>query len=588
MNTAPGPMYAWQDLPWRQIERAVFKLQHRIYRASRRGDVKTVHKLQHLVLKSWYAKLLATRRVTQDNRGKRTAGVDGVKALTPPQRLTLAHRLHLPLKAAPVRRVWLPKPGTAEKRPLGIPVMHDRAGQALVKLALEPEWEAKFEPNSYGFRPGRSCHDAIDAIHASITQQDKFILDADIEKCFDRLNHQALLAKLHTFPTLRQTIKAWLKAGVMDGEELFPTDTGAPQGAVLSPLLMNVALHGLETAITTAFPPFKGSLRWQPKVVRAADDFVVLHRDPEVIRQAKALAATWLHGMGLALKPSKTRIGHTLHPLDGTTGCDFLGFHIRQYPVGKYKTGTTRHGTPLGFKTHIKPSHAAQRTHLRHLKQEVRNLRGASQEVLITRLNPLIRGWSNYYSTVVAKATFARMDTLLYAKLRRWAYRRHPTKSAWWVSEKYWHLREGRWTFKTDTGVRLRRHADTPIRRHTKVTGTRSPYDGDWVYWATRLGRHPAISKRWAFLLQRQHGRCPWCGLYFKEGEDIVELDHIIPSSQGGDRRHANLQLLHGHCHDEKTAQDKVVSGTRDKSHTTEEPDDAKVSRPVLKPSREG
>ena len=588
MNTAPGPMYAWQDLPWRQIERAVFKLQHRIYRASRRGDVKAVHKLQHLVLKSWYAKLLATRRVTQDNRGKRTAGVDGVKALTPPQRLTLAHRLHLPLKAAPVRRVWLPKPGTAEKRPLGIPVMHDRAGQALVKLALEPEWEAKFEPNSYGFRPGRACHDAIDAIHASITQQDKFILDADIEKCFDRLNHQALLAKLHTFPTLRQTIKAWLKAGVMDGEELFPTDTGAPQGAVLSPLLMKVALHGLETAITTAFPPFKGSLRWQPKVVRVADDFVVLHRDSEVIVQAKALAATGLDGMGLALKPSKTRIGHTLHPIDGTTGCDFLGFHIRQYPVGKYKTGTTRHGTPLGFKTHIKPSHAAQRTHLRQLKQEVRNLRGASQEVLITRLHPLIRGWSNYYSTVVAKATFARIDTLLYAKLRRWAYRRHPTKSAWWVSEKYWHLREGRWTFKTDTGLTLRRHADTPIRRHTKVTGMRSPYDGDWVYWATRLGRHPALSHHWAFLLKKQHGRCLWCGLYFKHGEDLVELDHILPLSQGGDGRSANLQLLHGHCHDEKTAQEQAVYGTRDKSHTTEEPYDANVSRTVLKPSREG
>jgi RNA-directed DNA polymerase len=343
---------------------------------------------------------------------------------------------------------------------------------------------------------------------------------------------------------------------------------------------MNVALHGLETAITTAFPTFKGRLRWQPKVVRVADDFVVLHRDCEVIVQAKTIAATWLQGMGLVLKPSKTRIGHTLDSIGGITGCDFLGFHIRHYPVGKYQTGTNRQGTPLGFKTHIKPSPAAQRTHLRHLKQEVRNLRGASQEALIHRLNPLIQGWSNYYSTVVAKATFARMDTLLYAKLRRWASRRHPTKSAWWVSEKYWHLREGRWTFKPATGIKLRRHADTPIRRHTK--------DGDWVYWATRLGRHPAISKRWALLLQRQHGRCPWCGLYFKEGEDIVELDHIIPRSQEGDGRSANLQLLHGHCHDDKTAQDKAVCGTRDKSHPTEEPDDAKVSRPVLKPSREG
>ena len=176
MNTARRPMYAWQDIPWHKVERAVFKLQQRIYRASRHGDVKTVHKLQRLLMKSWDAKLLATRRVTQDNRGKRTAGVDGVKSLTPPQRLRLAQTLALSPKVQPVRRVWIPKPGTTDHRPLGIPVMADRAGQALAKLALEPEWEAKFEPNSSGFRPGRSCHDAIEAIHASINQQDKYVL----------------------------------------------------------------------------------------------------------------------------------------------------------------------------------------------------------------------------------------------------------------------------------------------------------------------------------------------------------------------------------------------------------------------------
>jgi hypothetical protein len=235
MNTARRPMYAGHDIPWRKVERAVFKLQQRIYRASGRDDVKTVHKLQRLLCKSWYAKLLATRRVTQDNRGHRTAGVDGVKSLTPPQRLRLAPTLHLSPKVHPVRRIWRPKPGTTEHRPLGIPVMADRAGQALVKLALEPEWEAKFEPNSYGFRPGRSCHDAIEALRASITQQDKYVLDADIEKCFDRLCHTALVNKLHTFPTLKRTIVAWLKAGVMDGGTLFPTEEGAPQGAVVSP-----------------------------------------------------------------------------------------------------------------------------------------------------------------------------------------------------------------------------------------------------------------------------------------------------------------------------------------------------------------
>ncbi len=441
MNTALGPMYAWQDIPWGKVERGVFKLQRRIYRASRRGDVKTVHKLQRLLMKSWHAKLLATRRVTQDNRGKRTAGVDGVKSLIPPQRLRLAQTLSLSPKVQPVRRVWIPKPGTTDCRPLGIPVMRDRAGQALAKLALEPEWEAKFESNSYGFRPGRSCHDAIAAIHASINQQDKYVLDADIEKCFDRIDHQALVTKLHTVPALRRTITAWLKAGVMDGEELFPTQTGAPQGAVLSPLLMNVALHGLETAITMAFPAYRDGHRWRPRVIRFADDLVIFHRDSQAIVQAQDIASRWLQEMGLTLKASKTRIGHTLHPVGGSVGFDFLGFHVRQYPVGSTKTGKTGQGIPLGFTTLIKPSKAGQHKHLRQMHAEVRKLRASSQEVLIHRLNPIIGGWSKYYATVAAKKTFVGMDTVLYANLRRWARRRHPDKSRWWISEKYWHPR---------------------------------------------------------------------------------------------------------------------------------------------------
>ncbi len=185
MSTANSPMYEWKDVHWKQIERTVFKLQKRIYRASCRGDRKTVHKLQRLVMTSWSARLLAVRRVTQDNRGKRTAGVDGVKALAPAQRFRLATVLHLTDTAKPVRRVWIPKPGSDERRPLGIPTLENRAQQTLATLALEPEWEAHFEPNSYGFRPGRSCHDAIEAIYNSINKKAKYVLDADIAKCFD-------------------------------------------------------------------------------------------------------------------------------------------------------------------------------------------------------------------------------------------------------------------------------------------------------------------------------------------------------------------------------------------------------------------
>ncbi len=207
-------MVEWRHINWRKLEKRVYKLQKRIYRASWRGDVKAVRKLQKTLMRSWSAKCLAVRRVTQDNQGKKTAGVDGVKSLTPKQRFTLAAKLKLGTKVKPTRRVWIPKPGKEEKRPLGIPVMYERGLQALVKMALEPEWEAKFEPNSSGFRPGRSCHDAIAAIFSSICKKPKFVLDADIAKCFDKINHLELLKKINTFPTLRRQIKSWLKAGV--------------------------------------------------------------------------------------------------------------------------------------------------------------------------------------------------------------------------------------------------------------------------------------------------------------------------------------------------------------------------------------
>jgi RNA-directed DNA polymerase len=186
MSTTASSVYEWNALPWRTLERDVYKLQKRIFKASQRGETKTVHRLQRLLLTSWAARCLAVRKVTQDNRGKKTAGVDGVKRLTPAQRLQLAHDLAVPSKAQPVRRVWIPKPGTAERRPLGIPTMRNRAAQTLVRLALEPEWEAHFEPNSYGFRPGRSCHDAIEAIFHDICRKPKYVLDADIAACFDQ------------------------------------------------------------------------------------------------------------------------------------------------------------------------------------------------------------------------------------------------------------------------------------------------------------------------------------------------------------------------------------------------------------------
>ena len=418
--------YEWKTLPWRQLERRVFKLQKRIYQASQRGDVKTVRRLQRLMMNSWSAKCLAVRRVTQENQGKKTAGIDGVASLSPEDRVTLVGHLQLGDKAAPSRRVWIPKPGSTEKRPLSIPVMYDRALQALVKQALEPEWEAKFEPRSFGFRPGRSCHDAIEAIFTSIKQKPKYVLETDVAKCFDRIDHKALCQKLNTSPRLTRQIRAWLKAGVLDNDQFQTTPTGAAQGSVISPLLANVALHGLEIGLQKVF---KGARR--PTLVRYADDLVVLHKDLVVVQASQQFLSQWLSEIGLELKPSKTRITHTLVPHEGQVGFDFLGYEVRQYSVGKTHS-------KQGFKTIIKPSKEAIRRHSHRIREAIKTRKAASQAALIARLNPIIRGWANYYTNACSKVTFDSMGHWLYQKLRAWAYRRHPHKSRHWIVHKYW------------------------------------------------------------------------------------------------------------------------------------------------------
>jgi len=573
MNTALKPMYEWSDTNWRKLERDVFKLQKRIYRASNRGDVKLVRRLQKLLISSWAARALAVRRVTQDNQGKKTAGVDGVKSLTPKQRLTLVSKIKLSSKVKPTRRVWIPKPGTEEKRPLGIATMEDRALQALVKLGLDPEWEARFEPNSYGFRPGRSCHDAIGAIFNSIRYKSKFVLDADISKCFDKINHVTLLKKLNTYPTLNRQIRAWLKAGYMDGKKLFPTHEGTPQGGIISPLLANVALHGIEELIMGLAPKFDMKRTNNPRyqmgvrdklssisIVRYADDFVVLHQDLEVIKLCKSEIEKWLSGIGLELKSSKTRVAHTLNKLeDEEPGFDFLGFNIRQFPVGKYTSGKDTKGKNLGFKTIISPSKESQKRHYKKVAEVIDKSRGISQAGLINKLTPIIRGWCNYFSTVISSKVFSKMGSLVYYKLQKWGLHRHRNKGKKWIRHKYFKTVKGdNWVFATREGknpLRLMKHQSTEIKRHVKVKGNASPYDGDWIYWSTRMGEHPEVSVRVATLIKRQKGKCAHCENYFKDG-DSLEVDHIIPKSKGGKNEYKNWQLLHRHCHDKKTATD--------------------------------
>jgi len=532
----------WRTLPWKRIQKNVRRLQQRIYRAERRGDWKRARNLQRLLLRSWSARCLAVRQVTQDNRGKRTAGVDGVASLTPGQRLKLAKKLRnlSDWKVAPIRRVYIPKPGRKEKRGLGIPVMADRAMQALVKMALEPEWEAKFEPNSYGFRPGRSAHDAIEAIFKGICLKPKYVLDADIEKCFDRISHAALMVKLNSIQPMMRLIIGWLKAGILDGDEMIYPEAGTPQGGVISPLLCNVALHGLEETITQAAPR-----RYRAIVVRYADDLVVLCADLETLIKLKEVAEEWLATMGLQLKPSKTRITHTLNEYEGNVGFDFLGFNVRQYHVGTHRTRTYR-GKP-GFKTIIQPSKEAIERHHEKIGEVIRRHRGAPQKALIGALNPVIRGWTQYYRTCVAKRAFSTMDYQMSHKLARWAQHRHPDKKAGWRFRRYWRRGESRMIF-SDGENTLIGYADTPIVRHVKVRGDKSPYDGDWVYWVRRLGRDPTKSDRVVKLLKRQGGRCVMCGLYFT-AEDKMEVHHW--DEDRSNNRYRNLTLLHVHCHDQ-------------------------------------
>ena len=565
-------MYKWSDIPWRKLEKNVYKLQKRIFKASCRGDVKLVRRLQKLLIKSRAAKLLAVRRVTQDNQGRKTAGVDGEKSLTPKQRLTLVNKLTLGTKVAPTRRVWIPKPGKEEKRPLGIPTMYDRALQGLVKLVLEPEWEARFEPNSYGFRPGRSCQDAIEAIFSAIVLKPKFVLDADISQCFDNINHNKLLEKLNTYPTLRRQIRAWLKAGVMDGLELKPTDRGTPQGGCISPLLANIALHGMENTIKNLalkfdMKDYRGrqlggrDKRKSVNVIRYADDFVIFHEDINILNRCKEVITLWLNDIGLELKPSKTRVAHTLnnHKKE-KAGFEFLGFNVRQHKTGKYTCGKNRRGL-LGFKTIRTPSKEAQKRHYKRLTEIIDKNKGQSQITLISKLNPVIKGWCNYYATVVSQKVFERLDYLIKFKLFKWGKKRHRNKGMKWVIKKYFmSIGNRNWEFATRTRdnpfpIVLFSHQDTKIKRFVKVKGDASPYDGDLVYWSSRQGKHPQMPKRTAFLLKKQKGKCNWCELYFKDG-DAIELDHIIPKSKGGKDEYKNWQLLHRHCHDKKTSID--------------------------------
>jgi RNA-directed DNA polymerase len=563
----------WSEINWKEIEGYITQKQNEIYQASIVGDIKKVRAIQNVLIRSKKSKLLAVRKVTQDNQGKKTAGVDGISSLNPDQRIRLVEELKIPTPGRELKRIMIPKPGTSEKRPLGIPIIRDRCLQAVLKMAIEPEWESKFEPNSYGFRPGKSAIDACSAVQMYIQKGPKYVLSCDISKCFDKIDHKALLVKLDMKGVFREQIVSWLKCGILEGDIFTESKEGTPQGGVISPLLVNIALHGIEIKINSLVQnlelvsrtgiPIRPSRRAATVgTVRYADDFDVIHKDLPVIKQSKVVIEEFLSELGLDLNQAKTRIYHTLRERTEdsdtiiTKGFDYLGFHFEQYEtVNESAKDTT--GARLGFKTVIVPSKRAMLKHQKKLSELIlKKGKILSQDALIKKLNPIIRGWANYYGHFDSNTEghLARMDHLLYLKLRRWGRRTRKTSGK--ASKMWRQIGKRNWVFATSDTI-LVAHVDysTPSSAYTKVKSEKSPYDGNITYWSNRKIKQLGVKTRKSILLKGQKGMCAICKLPFTS-ESVLEVDHIKPIMKGGADNLKNLQLLHRHCHDQKSLKD--------------------------------
>jgi RNA-directed DNA polymerase len=553
----PERQLEWQAIHWPAAYKVVRNLRQRIFRATQKGDFNKVRSLQKLMLRSHSNLVTSVRRVTQENAGKHTAGIDKVIVKTPKAREELIKDLksNTPWKAKPARRVYIPK-ANGKLRPLGIPVIKDRCLQAIVKNALEPSWEARFEGSSYGFRPGRSAHDAIVRVHliARSNTRKSWVVDADIKGAFDNISHSYLMETLGKIPA-RELIRQWLKAGYMDEGIRYETLAGTPQGGIISPLLANIALDGMEKALTMYKMQkngktiisnegikynYKGHAIGKRAIVRYADDFLIFCESKQDAEQVQKVIAQWLLERGLILSEEKTKIVHLQE------GFNFLGFNVRQYPLINAKAGK---------KLLIKPSKESVQRLRDKLKAEWHLFNGQEVDRIIQKLNPIIRGWANYFRVGVASKVFKKIDSWMYVRQFHYAKRMHPKKSLKWRQERYWDMlnldRGDQWVFgNTRTGRHLLKFSWFPIERHILVKGNSSPDDAQLKgYWQER---ERAKIKDLKFSKQRlaykQNGLCRVCRQSLFNGEEI-HVHHKVPRSQRENNHYSNLELVHLFCH---------------------------------------